>query len=76
MIPPSSFISKLLISLIFQFPNIIRSRARLGSHSFDKDNKLAMEFVSAASNLRSRVFNIPLQSLYDAKGVPEISSQL
>jgi len=28
-----------------------------------------MEFVSAASNLRSRVFNIPLQSLYDAKGV-------
>ncbi|KAL3907804.1 MAG: hypothetical protein SGARI_003359, partial [Bacillariaceae sp.] len=37
---------------------------------FDKDNDLAMRFVTAASNLRSSVFGIePLQSLYSAKGI-------
>ncbi|CAM9189780.1 unnamed protein product, partial [Laminaria digitata] len=35
---------------------------------FDKDNSIAMAFVAAASNLRSRVFQIPVQSLYEAKG--------
>lgn len=37
---------------------------------FDKDDFLAMRFVTAASNLRSFVFQIdPLQSLYSAKGI-------
>lgn len=37
---------------------------------FDKDDDMAMRFVTAASNLRSCVFSIePLQSLYDAKGI-------
>ena len=37
---------------------------------FDKDDDLAMRFVTAASNLRSSVFGIePLQSLYSAKGI-------
>ena len=37
---------------------------------FDKDDDLAMRFVTAASNLRSYVFGIePLQSLYSAKGI-------
>lgn len=37
---------------------------------FDKDDDLAMRFVTAASNLRSFVFGIePLQSLYSAKGI-------
>jgi ubiquitin-like 1-activating enzyme E1 B len=37
---------------------------------FDKDDDLAMKFVTAASNLRSSVFGIePLQSLYSAKGI-------
>ena len=37
---------------------------------FDKDDELAMRFVTAASNLRSSVFGIePLQSLYSAKGI-------
>mmetsp|Transcript_31670 Transcript_31670/g.76663 ORF Transcript_31670/g.76663 Transcript_31670/m.76663 type:complete len:820 (+) Transcript_31670:195-2654(+) len=37
---------------------------------FDKDDDVAMRFVTAASNLRSYVFSIgPLQSLYDAKGI-------
>jgi len=38
--------------------------------SFDKDDDLAMRFVTAASNLRSYVFEIaPIQSLYSAKGI-------
>lgn len=37
---------------------------------FDKDDDLAMRFVTASSNLRSSVFGIePLQSLYSAKGI-------
>lgn len=37
---------------------------------FDKDDEMAMRFVTAASNLRSSVFGIePLQSLYSAKGI-------
>jgi ubiquitin-like 1-activating enzyme E1 B len=46
---------------------------------FDKDSKLAMRFVTAASNLRAATFSIPPYSLYDAKGIagniiPAISS--
>ncbi len=38
--------------------------------SFDKDDALAMRFVTAASNLRNHVFDIsPIQSLYSAKGI-------
>jgi ubiquitin-like 1-activating enzyme E1 B len=37
---------------------------------FDKDDDLAMRFVTAASNLRMIVFGItPVQSLYSAKGI-------
>jgi ubiquitin-like 1-activating enzyme E1 B len=37
---------------------------------FDKDDPLAMKFVTAASNLRSFIFSItPLQSEYSAKGI-------
>ena len=37
---------------------------------FDKDDEMAMRFVTAASNLRSYVFQIePYQSLYSAKGI-------
>ncbi|KAL3782767.1 hypothetical protein HJC23_003088 [Cyclotella cryptica] len=37
---------------------------------FDKDDEMAMRFVTAASNLRSYVFHIePIQSLYSAKGI-------
>eukprot|EP00977_Amphora_coffeiformis_P015336 scaffold4510_cov183-Amphora_coffeaeformis.AAC.21 len=38
--------------------------------AFDKDDSMAMRFVTAASNLRSHVFGIePLQSFYTAKGI-------
>jgi len=36
---------------------------------FDKDDDLAMRWVTATSNLRSHVFQIQEQSLYSAKGI-------
>ncbi|KAG5191182.1 putative ubiquitin-activating enzyme [Tribonema minus] len=44
-------------------------REHVGSMEFDKDDKIAMRFVTAACNLRSVVFHIPLQSYHDAKGI-------
>eukprot|EP00899_Mesostigma_viride_P008470 jgi/Mesvir1/17624/Mv08850-RA.1 len=41
----------------------------MGSLLFDKDDALAVEFVTAASNLRSIVYDIPTQSLFAAKGM-------
>ena len=48
--------------MLFSFQDV-------GSLIFDKDDQLAVEFVTAASNLRSYCFNIPLQSLFNAKGI-------
>ena len=39
----------------------------VGSAVFDKDDDLAVEFVTAASNLRSFCYHIPPQSLFEAK---------
>lgn len=39
----------------------------VGAAVFDKDDILAVEFVTAASNLRSIAYNIPTQSLFAAK---------
>ena len=39
----------------------------LGAAVFDKEDLLACEFVTAAANLRSIVFGIPTQSLFDTK---------
>ena len=39
----------------------------VGAAVFDKDDDLAVEFVTAASNLRSLCYNIPTQSLFAAK---------
>lgn len=41
----------------------------IGSLVFDKDDQLAVEFVTAAANLRSFCFDIPMQSLFEAKGI-------
>ncbi|TYZ60858.1 hypothetical protein PybrP1_011451 [[Pythium] brassicae (nom. inval.)] len=46
-----------------------QSRAHLGSYEFDKDDAIAMEFVTAAANLRAAVFAIPMESLYSCKGI-------
>ena len=39
----------------------------IGAAVFDKDDDLAVEFVAAASNLRSLAYGIPTQALFDAK---------
>lgn len=41
----------------------------VGAAVFDKDDDLAVEFVTAAANLRSLAYNIPTQSLFAAKGM-------
>lgn len=43
--------------------------SELGEAVFDKDDRLAVEFVTAAANLRSYNYGIPPQSLFDAKGM-------
>ncbi|KAF3559489.1 hypothetical protein F2Q69_00016387 [Brassica cretica] len=37
--------------------------------TFDKDDQLAVEFVTAAANIRAESFGIPLHSLFEAKGI-------
>lgn len=39
----------------------------LGSLVFDKDDALAVAFVTAASNLRAHCYGIPMQSVFNAK---------
>ncbi|KAK1369555.1 SUMO-activating enzyme subunit [Heracleum sosnowskyi] len=41
----------------------------VGNLSFDKDDQLAVEFVTAAANIRASSFGIPLHSLFEAKGI-------
>ncbi|GFP85903.1 sumo-activating enzyme subunit 2 [Phtheirospermum japonicum] len=41
----------------------------IGNLSFDKDDQLAVELVTAAANIRASSFGIPLHSLFEAKGV-------
>ena len=38
-----------------------------GTDKFDKDDDLAVEFVTATALLRSSNYDIPTQSLFDAK---------
>ncbi|KAL9244990.1 hypothetical protein vseg_018701 [Gypsophila vaccaria] len=41
----------------------------VGSLVFDKDDQLAVEFVTAAANIRAASFGIPTHSLFEAKGI-------
>ncbi len=41
----------------------------MGAASFDKDDDLAVEIVTAASNLRAACYGIPPQSIFTAKGM-------
>ncbi|XP_024367489.1 SUMO-activating enzyme subunit 2 [Physcomitrium patens] len=41
----------------------------VGKIVFDKDDQLAVEFVTAAANLRAHSFGIPMQSVFEAKGM-------
>lgn len=50
--------------------NIVNHRrAQIGSMSFDKDDRDAMMFVSAAANLRANAYGVALQSPFDTKGI-------
>ncbi|GAB4815134.1 hypothetical protein N2152v2_002180 [Parachlorella kessleri] len=46
-----------------------RRPSEVGSAQFDKDDALAVEFVTAASNLRALCYGVTPQSLFDAKGM-------
>ncbi|KAF8066301.1 SAE2 [Scenedesmus sp. PABB004] len=48
---------------------LTRRRAELGAAAFDKDDALAVDFVTAASNLRAACYGIPQQSAFEAKGM-------
>ena len=39
----------------------------MGAAVFDKEDPLAVDFVTAASNLRSASYGIPLQSMFETK---------
>ncbi|XP_022726530.1 SUMO-activating enzyme subunit 2-like isoform X4 [Durio zibethinus] len=41
----------------------------IGNLTFDKDDQLAVEFVTAAANIRASSFGIPSHSLFEAKGI-------
>lgn len=41
----------------------------IGGLCFDKDDQLAVEFVTAAANIRAASFTIPVHSLFEAKGI-------
>ncbi|XP_073021827.1 SUMO-activating enzyme subunit 2 [Primulina eburnea] len=41
----------------------------IGNMIFDKDDQLAVEFVTAAANIRASSFGIQLHSLFEAKGI-------
>ena len=38
-----------------------------GELAWDKDDALALDFVTSASNLRAHIFGIPIQSRFDVK---------
>jgi ubiquitin-like 1-activating enzyme E1 B len=44
-------------------------KQEIGNLTFDKDDQLAVEFVTAAANIRASSFGIPLHSLFEAKGI-------
>ncbi|KAE9447320.1 hypothetical protein C3L33_20801, partial [Rhododendron williamsianum] len=47
----------------------VKREKEIGNLSFDKDDQLAVEFVTAAANIRAASFGIPLHSLFEAKGI-------
>ncbi|KAI3753324.1 hypothetical protein L2E82_25375 [Cichorium intybus] len=46
-----------------------KRQKEIGNLSFDKDDHLAVEVVTAAANIRAASFGIPLHSLFEAKGI-------
>nr|KYP41709.1 SUMO-activating enzyme subunit 2 [Cajanus cajan] len=59
--------SKIFIEALRLF--FTKREKEIGNLSFDKDDQLAVEFVTAAANIRAASFGIPLHSLFEAKGI-------
>ncbi|KAK7314242.1 hypothetical protein VNO77_39455 [Canavalia gladiata] len=57
------------IFLVAQRLFFTKREKEIGNLSFDKDDQLAVEFVTAAANIRAASFGIPLHSLFEAKGI-------
>ncbi|KAL3816053.1 hypothetical protein ACHAXA_010358 [Cyclostephanos tholiformis] len=67
---PADCVSEIASCLVEVAENALTPDPTSPLPEFDKDDDVAMRFVTAASNLRSYVFGIePIQSLYDAKGM-------
>lgn len=47
----------------------VKREKEIGNLIFDKDDQLAVEFVTAAANIRASSFGIPMHSLFEAKGI-------
>ncbi|XP_057503536.1 SUMO-activating enzyme subunit 2-like isoform X2 [Actinidia eriantha] len=47
----------------------MKREKEIGNLTFDKDDQLAVEFVTVAANIRAASFGIPLHSLFEAKGI-------
>ncbi|KAM1002530.1 hypothetical protein ACFX2C_002951 [Malus domestica] len=47
----------------------LKRQKEIGNMTFDKDDQLAVEFVTSAANIRAASFGIPLHSLFEAKGI-------
>ncbi|CAK8561041.1 unnamed protein product [Lathyrus sativus] len=59
--------SRILLEALRLF--FTKREKEVGNLSFDKDDQLAVEFVTAAANIRAASFGIPLHSLFEAKGI-------
>ena len=65
----SVFVSSFARLLRREFDDERKRNAGGGVERFDKDDRLATEFVAAVASLRSTNYGIPRLSLFDAKGV-------
>jgi ubiquitin-like 1-activating enzyme E1 B len=65
----SVFVSSFARLLRREFDDDANGNAGGGVERFDKDDRLATEFVAAVASLRSTNYGIPRLSLFDAKGV-------
>lgn len=54
---------------LWSFRRLRELKLRLGFVSFEKDDDLCIKFITAASNLRSRVFGIELQNEFQTKEI-------
>ncbi|XP_031260242.1 SUMO-activating enzyme subunit 2-like [Pistacia vera] len=59
--------TRVFLEALKQF--FLKREKEIGNLSFDKDDQLAVEFVTAAANIRAASFGIPLHSLFEAKGI-------